>query len=73
MALGVALVHRRTAAERDRGEKLLTEIGYEFLRGRHNLGELPVVHTYLARERARRGDLDGAIPLMRAAVDDLAR
>src|ERR1700722_9181378 len=73
VSLGVALVHRRTAAERDRGEKLLTEIGYEFLRGRHNLGELPVVHTYLARERARRGDLDGAIPLMRAAVDDLAR
>ena len=27
----------------------------------------------MARERARRGDLDGAIPLMRAAVDDLVR
>jgi hypothetical protein len=27
--------------------------------------------VYLARERARRGDRDGAIPLMRAGVDDL--
>ena len=27
----------------------------------------------IARERARRGDRDGAIPLMREAVDDLFR
>lgn len=27
--------------------------------------------VYLARERARRGDRDGAIPVMRAGVDDL--
>jgi hypothetical protein len=44
-----------------------------FMRGGHNLGELPIVHVYLAREKARRGDIDGAIPLMRAAVDDLVR
>ena len=73
MSLGVALVHRPTAAERDRGQKLLTEVSDVFTRGGHNLGELPIVHVYLARERARRGDLDGAIPLMRAAVDDLVR
>ena len=35
--------------------------------------DLPLVDVYLARERARRGDRDDAIPLMRAAVDDLFR
>ena len=34
---------------------------------------LPLVNVYLARERARRGDRDEAIPLMRAAVDHLFR
>jgi hypothetical protein len=44
-----------------------------FLRRGHNLGDLPIVNAYLARERARRGDRDDAIPLMRAAVDHLFR
>ena len=44
-----------------------------FLRRGHNLAELPIVNVYLARERARRGDRDEAIPLMRAAVDHLFR
>ena len=73
VSLGVVLVNRPTAAERDRGQKLLTEASEVFTREGHNLGELPIVHVYLARDRARRGDLDGAIPLMRAAVDDLVR
>jgi hypothetical protein len=72
-ALAVALVYRDTSAERDRGQKQLTKVGEVFLRGGHNLGELPVVNMCLARERARGGDRDGAIPLMRAAVDDLVR
>jgi class 3 adenylate cyclase len=71
--LGVALVHRQTAAERDRGQKLLAEVIDAFLRRRHNLGELPFFEVYVAREKARRGDRDGAIPLMRAAVDHLFR
>ena len=37
------------------------------------LAELSIANVYLARERARRGDRDGAIPLMHAAVDDLVR
>jgi hypothetical protein len=73
VTLGVVLVHRQTAAERDRGQKLLTETIDVFVSGRHNLGELPIVHVYLAREMARRGDLDAALPVMRAAVDDLVR
>jgi hypothetical protein len=71
--LGATLVHRRTAAERDRGQRLLAEVSDVFLRRGHNLGELPIVNAYLARERARRGDRDDAIPLMRAAVDHLFR
>ena len=73
VTLGVALVHRQTDAERDRGQKLLAEVSEVFLRQGHNLGDLPIVNVYLARERARRGDRDDAIPLMRAAVDDLFR
>jgi class 3 adenylate cyclase len=73
LTLGLALVHRPTAAERDRGQQLLAEVSDVFLRRGHNLGELPIVNVYLARERARRGDRDDAIPLMRAAVDHLFR
>ena len=71
--LGMALVHRPTDAERERGQTLLTEVSDVFLRRGHNLGELPIVNVFLARERARRGDRDDAIPLMCAAVDHLFR
>jgi class 3 adenylate cyclase len=73
LTLGVALVHRHTDAERDRGQTLLAEVGDVFLRRGHNLGDLPLVNVYSARERARRGDRDNAMPLMRAAVDHLFR
>ena len=71
MTLGVALVHRRTNTERDRGQKLLPEVSDVFLHQGYLLAELPLVNVYLARERARRGDRDNAIPLMRDAVDHL--
>ena len=73
MTLGVALVHRQTAGNRDLGPKLLAEVSDMFLRRGHFLAELPIVNVYVARERARGGDRDGAIPLMRAAVDHLFR
>ena len=73
MTLGVALVHRPTAADRDRGQKLLAEVSDVLLRRRHNLGDLPIVNVCLARERARRGDRDDAIPLLRTAADHLFR
>jgi class 3 adenylate cyclase len=71
--LGLALVHRHTDAERDRGNKLLAEASDEFPRQGHFLCDLPLIHVYLARERARRGERDEAVPLMRAAVDHLFR
>jgi hypothetical protein len=73
MTLGLALVHRPTHAERDHGHKFLAEVGEEFVRRESLLCHLPIINIYLARERARRGDRDDAIPLMRAAVDHLAR
>ncbi len=73
LTLGVALVHRPTAAERDRGQQLLTEVSEVFLRRGHHLADRSVVEVYVARERARRGDRDEVIPLMRAAVDHLFR
>ena len=73
MTLGLALVHRPTDAERDRGHKLLAEVSEAFRRRGHNLGELPIVQVYSARERTRRGNRDDAIPLMRAALDNLVR
>jgi len=73
MTLGVALVHRHTDADRDRGQKLLAEVREVLLGEGYMLGELPLVEVYAAGERARRGDRDGAIPVMRAAVDHLFR
>jgi hypothetical protein len=71
MTLGFALVHRGPAAERDRGQSLLSEVADVFVRREHNLADLPIVKAYVARERARRGERDEAIPLMRAAADEV--
>jgi hypothetical protein len=73
LVMGLALVHRRTNAERDRGQKLLAEVSEVFRRRGHNLADLAIVDVYLARETARQGDRDSAIPLMRAAIDHLFR
>jgi class 3 adenylate cyclase len=71
--LGFALVHHDSTAERDRGQQLMAEVGEMFRRQGQQRCDLPILEVYLARERARRGDRDGAIPVMRAAVDDLDR
>ena len=71
--LGLALVHRSTDAERVRGQKLLAEVSDTYRRHGHNLCELPLVEVFSARESARRGDRDAAIPLMRTAADHLFR
>jgi class 3 adenylate cyclase len=73
LTLGLALVHRHTAADRDRGHKLLAEVSEVFVRRTHNLADLAIVNVYFARETARRGDRDDAISRMRAAVDHMVR
>jgi hypothetical protein len=73
VTLAIALVHRPTVAERHRGEQLLAEVHDTFLRDQHHLGDLAVVDAYLAREMARRGDRERAIPLLREANENVVR
>ena len=69
--LGVALLHRESPAERERGLAVLGQVRDMCLEGRTYQFTLAAVDACTARERARRGDRDGAIPLLREAVDDL--
>ena len=71
--LGFALVHRDTTAERDRGRQLLAQVSEMFVRQGQQGCDVPLIEVYLARESARRGNRDEAIPLMRAAADHLVR
>jgi class 3 adenylate cyclase len=68
--LGVALLSRDAAADRDRGLEVMVQNRDMWLR-EHALFMIPVVDLFAARERARRGDRNGAIAVMRQAVDDL--
>ena len=70
-ALGLALMHRDSPADRERGLTVLTELREMCLHEHWTLSEVPMVEAFIAREQASRGDLDGAIPAMRAAVDGL--
>ena len=69
--LGIALVHRDAEAERGRGQELLAQVRDMCLHERFYSTELPVFEFYLARERARRGDSDDALPLMQSALADV--
>ena len=44
--LGVALVHRNAAAERERGQRVLAEVSDVLQRRGRNLGELPILDVY---------------------------
>jgi hypothetical protein len=73
MVFGLALVHRGTDTERERGGKILTEAKDTIIRRRQNPVVLPVVNVYLGREMARRGDHDDALRLIRTGLDQLLR
>ena len=72
MALGVALVHRQAAEDRDRGQKRLADVSEVLLRRRYFLFDRPIVDVYLARERARRGDRDNALAPFSALIEGRA-
>jgi adenylate cyclase len=69
-ARGITLVHR-DGPERKAGFALLAEVREAALQGRFNLLIVPVVDIHVAQQKARCGDLDGAIELARAVVEDL--
>ena len=68
--LGVALLSRDAPADRHRGLEVMALARDIWLRERA-LFLIPVVDLFAARERAGRGDRDGAISVMRKAVDEL--
>jgi hypothetical protein len=68
--LGVALLSRDAAADRDRGLEVMVQNRDMWLREQARL-MVPVTDLWAARERARRGDRDAAITVMRQTVDDL--
>jgi class 3 adenylate cyclase len=71
LVLGGTLLHREAAADRKRGLELLAQLRDSWLRERSYLHWVPIVDIVAAGARARRGDGDGAIPVMRMSVDDL--
>jgi hypothetical protein len=70
-ALGLALVHRDSPADRERGLTVLIQLRDMCLQGHWTLSEVPEIEAFIAFEQASRGDVDGAIEVLRAAVDDL--
>ena len=71
MALGTLLMHRDSPEDRERGLTVLTQLREMWLHKQWFLAEVPFAEAYIAWEQGRRGDLDGAIAALRAAVDDL--
>ena len=68
--LSVALLSREAAADRHRGLELMMQVRDIWLRERA-IFLVPVADLFAARERARRGGRDAAIPVMRQAVNEL--
>ncbi|GAA4476471.1 adenylate/guanylate cyclase domain-containing protein [Rhodococcus olei] len=68
--LAVGLLNRDAAADRDRGLDLMMQARDIWLRTRVVGQMFPIVEVYAAGERARGGDRDAAIPVMRQAVNE---
>jgi adenylate cyclase len=69
-ARGITLAHQH-GPEREAGFAMLAEVREAALQGRFSLHMVPVVDIHLAEQKARSGDLDGAIGLARAVLEDL--
>jgi adenylate cyclase len=69
-ARGITLA-RQHGPECEAGFVMLAEVREAALQGRFTLTIVPVVDIHLAREKARSGDLDGAIELALAALKNL--
>jgi adenylate cyclase len=67
-ARGIALSYR-DGPECDAGVALLMEVREEIVRGRFSHPVLPLIDIAVARAKARAGDLDGAIELLRPYVN----
>jgi adenylate cyclase len=68
---GLALAYQDGPA-RERGFELLAKVRERCANDRFALTNLPMIDAHIARERARTGDIGGAIELARTVVDDLS-
>ncbi len=66
--LGIALVFGDSDA---RGFELLAEVREASVEKRHSRTAIPLIDVILAQDRIQRGDLDRAIDLARAALEEL--
>ena len=71
--LAGVLLSRDAEADRHRGLELMVQARDLSVHRQIGLQVLPVHELWVARERARRGDRDAAIPVMRQTVDELHR
>jgi adenylate cyclase len=67
---GLVLVHHGSRRRKE-GLNLLTEARDAVLKRGFTVNAMAVVDPELAREKARNGDLDGAVELARSAIDDM--
>ena len=70
-ALGIALVHRDSAEERAYGLDILEQLRDMCVHENYYMGVLHFGQVYIARERARLGEIDSALPLLRSAIDHM--
>lgn len=73
LAMGIALLQRDSIAEHDRGVVMMGQIEDMCLNGLFYKSELWHARLCVAGERARRGDRNAVLPMMREAVDHLFR
>jgi class 3 adenylate cyclase len=66
-ALSLALMNRDSSADRERGLALVANV--REVTPHEPSAMWTILDVYAARERARGGDRDGAVPLLRAAAD----
>jgi adenylate cyclase len=66
---GIALA-QQDGPQRAEGLDLIAKAREPAVRGRFNMAFLPLLDIEVAKQQARTGDLDGAIELLRVAVDD---
>jgi hypothetical protein len=71
LSLGTTLAYRDDVADRQRGLEYLDQVRDMCRTGRFFKSELPTLDMLVARARAARGDLDGAILMLRAVVRTL--
>jgi hypothetical protein len=69
--LAGALIYRGGRADCQRALELIDQLRDMVLHRQYLSSETPVLDIYAARVRARHGDIEGAIPPVRKALDDL--